>query len=91
MVRLETGACWIDAIALLSEEPGADDARSALAELCKGELLEELDGVSRAFDQWLLGKRTGFAESLRKLLEGKLQQADDPARSRANARKSRAG
>lgn len=75
-VRLETGACWIDAVALLSEEPGADDVRSSLAELCKGELLEDLNGVSAALDQWLLGKRTNFAESLRKLLEGKLTQAD---------------
>lgn len=75
-VRLETGACWIDAVALLSEEPGADDVRSSLAELCKGELLEDLNGASAAFDQWLLGKRTNFAESLRKLLEGKLNQAD---------------
>lgn len=75
-VRLETGACWIDAVALLSQEPGADNARGALAELCKGELLEDLDEVSAALDRWLLGKRSGFAESLRKLLEGKLQQAD---------------
>jgi len=75
-IRLDTSACWIDAVALLSEEPGADNVRSGLAELCKGELLEELSGVSAAFDQWLLSKRTSFAESLRKLLEGKLQETD---------------
>jgi len=74
-VRLDTGACWIDAVALLSEEPGADDVRKRLAELCNGELLEDLNDVSAAFDQWLLGKRTSFVESLRKLLEGKLTQA----------------
>ena len=50
-VRLDTGACWIDTLALLSEEPGADDIRSTLAELCRGELLEDLNDVSPAFDQ----------------------------------------
>jgi DNA-binding SARP family transcriptional activator/Tfp pilus assembly protein PilF len=75
-VRLDIGACWIDAVALLSEEPGADDVRKRLAELCTGELLEDLNDVSAAFDQWLLVKRTSFVESLRKLLEGKLTQTD---------------
>jgi TolB-like protein len=75
-VRLDTSACWIDTLALLSEEPGADDIRSTLAELCRGELLEDLNDVSPAFDQWLLSKRTSFAESLRKLLEGKLKEVD---------------
>ncbi len=75
-IRLDTTACWIDAVALLSEEPGADSVRSGLAELCKGELLEDLSGVNTAFDQWLLSERTSFAESLRKLLEGKLRETD---------------
>src|SRR4051812_27805075 len=76
-VRLDTAVCWIDAVALLSEETGADkETRSKLAELCKGELLEDLNHVSNAFDQWLLNERTAFTESLRNLLEGKLEQAD---------------
>jgi DNA-binding SARP family transcriptional activator len=76
-VRLDTAVCWIDAVALLSEETGADkETRSKLAELCKGELLEDLNHVSNAFDQWLLNERSGFSESLRNLLEGKLEQAE---------------
>ena len=41
--------------ALLSGDPEPQKrARSELAALCKGDLLEELDGVSASFDQWLL-------------------------------------
>lgn len=74
-VRLDTGACWIDAVALLSE--GAEDVRKELAEHCKGDLLADLNDVSAAFDQWLVSERTRFAEALRNLLEGKLGQAKE--------------
>jgi DNA-binding SARP family transcriptional activator len=73
-VRLNIEACWIDAVALLSKEPGAVEDRNALAELCKGELLEELDGVTASYDLWLLSKRTSFAENLRNLLASKLEE-----------------
>ncbi len=73
-IRFNTSACWIDAIALLSEGPGSQDVRGKLAELCKGELLEDLVGISAAFDQWLLAKRASFAENLRNLLASKLDE-----------------
>lgn len=76
MVRLDTSACWIDAVALLSEEPGAETVRKELARHCQGDLLADLNKVSAAFDRWLIAKRSAFAESLRKLLEGKLSNAD---------------
>jgi DNA-binding SARP family transcriptional activator len=76
-IRFNTGACWIDAVALLSEEPGADTVRSELAELCKGELLDDLDGMSTAFDRWLLTERTRFAEGLRNLLASRLEAVRD--------------
>jgi DNA-binding SARP family transcriptional activator/Tfp pilus assembly protein PilF len=75
-IRFNTGACWIDAVALLSEEPGADTVRSELAELCKGELLDDLDGMSTAFDRWLLTERTRFAEGLRNLLASRLEETE---------------
>jgi DNA-binding SARP family transcriptional activator len=74
-VRLDTSACWIDALALLSEEPSAETVRKDLAKHCQGDLLADLNKVSTAFDQWLIAKRSAFAESLRKLLEGKLGKA----------------
>jgi DNA-binding SARP family transcriptional activator/Tfp pilus assembly protein PilF len=85
-VRLDTGACWIDAVALLSDQPGADDVRGNLAQLCKGALLEDLTEVSEAFDQWMLERRSGFAENLRKLLEVRLEQATDRAGSEPSLR-----
>ncbi len=75
-IRFNVNACWIDAIALLSEEPGIQTVRGKLAELCKGELLEDLDGISPAFDKWLFGKRASFAESLRNLLANELDETE---------------
>src|SRR5262249_2090504 len=74
-------ACWIDAVALMASERWASNSqRSDLAVLCSGELLEELDGTSASFDQWLLGERSRFSERLRTLLESEIEQADRPGR-----------
>jgi DNA-binding SARP family transcriptional activator len=75
-IRFDTSACWIDANALLAESPGTRSNRGKLAELCQGELLEDLDGISAAFDQWLLGKRASFAQNLRNLLASKLDETE---------------
>jgi DNA-binding SARP family transcriptional activator len=75
-IQFNAGPCWIDARAVLAADASPQHAlRSDLAELCKGELLEGLDGLSNAFDQWLLGERTRFNEKLRLLLETELKQA----------------
>jgi DNA-binding SARP family transcriptional activator len=64
-VRLEPGLCWIDALAVQSSEPLPPHTyRSDLASLCTGELLEDLSGITSAFDQWLLAERTRFTERL---------------------------
>jgi TolB-like protein/Tfp pilus assembly protein PilF len=55
-IRLNTDACWIDAAALL-EPLSSGSARSDLALLCAGTLLEGLDGVSASFDRWLARER----------------------------------
>jgi DNA-binding SARP family transcriptional activator/Tfp pilus assembly protein PilF len=74
-VRIDTALCWIDVAALLSPQPpGPNSLRSDLLSLCTGELLEELQGTSPSFDQWLLSERTRFSESLRTLLEAELAQ-----------------
>jgi DNA-binding SARP family transcriptional activator/tetratricopeptide (TPR) repeat protein len=74
-IRLNTGLCWIDALALLAPHSVAPNSlRSELAQLCSGELLEELEGASSSFDHWLLGERTRFSEQLRALLEAELVQ-----------------
>ncbi len=74
-VRLEAGLCWIDAVAVLARDaPPSNSLRSDLAALCNGDLLEELQGVSASFDQWLLAERTQFTDQLRALLEAELHQ-----------------
>jgi DNA-binding SARP family transcriptional activator len=74
-VRLNTTLCWIDALALLAPHSSVPNAlRSDLARLCSGGLLEELDGASPSFDQWLLGERSRFVERLRALLELELAE-----------------
>lgn len=72
-VRLEARSCWIDSLAVVSPEPlPAHSLRSDLASLCKGELLEDLSGLTPAFDHWLLAERTRFTTQLRLLLEDEL-------------------
>jgi DNA-binding SARP family transcriptional activator/TolB-like protein/Tfp pilus assembly protein PilF len=81
-VKLNANLCWIDAAAILAPETtSASSSRSELSALCTGELLEELDGISAPFDQWLLGERTRFTQQLSDLLEAEL---NDLARSKTD-------
>ena len=84
-VKLNANLCWIDATAMLAPETtSAGSSRSELSALCTGELLEELDGITSSFDQWLLGERTRFAHQLSDLLEEDLNQ---PTRSKADLKR----
>src|SRR5262249_553234 len=66
---------------LAPETASSSSSRSELSALCAGELLEELDGISPSFDQWLLGERTRFTQQLSDLLEAELNHV---ARSKAD-------
>ena len=74
-IALKTADCWIDALAVLAPEFVQGAHRSELAAYCQGDLLEELDGISVAFDHWLLSERTRFVEQRRALLEHELSHA----------------
>jgi len=75
IVRLNVDACWVDALAVLTLDPSTLGAlHGDLKALCRGELLEGLDGTSASFDRWLLGERTRVAERLQLLLERELDQ-----------------
>jgi DNA-binding SARP family transcriptional activator len=76
-VRFNTDACWIDALALL-ESSSSDSARTDLAVLCAGELLEGLEEVSARFGHWLAKERIRFKERLKGSLDTVLQQIDRP-------------
>jgi DNA-binding SARP family transcriptional activator/TolB-like protein len=77
-IALVTSDCWIDSLAVLAPEFAQETHRSELAAHCQGELLEELDGISIAFDHWLLSERTRFVERRRALLEDELSLARGP-------------
>src|ERR1043166_3757229 len=66
-IRLNTNACWVDAMALL-ESSSPDSVRSDLALYCTGKLLEGLDGVSASFDRWLVRERDRFTWKTRDLV-----------------------
>jgi len=90
-VRLNTDACWIDAIALLKSPYYSDSARADLAVLCEGELLEGFEDVSPSFQEWLVKQRGQFKERIANSLNRALQQIDlgdfDPKQVSAIARR----
>lgn len=53
-VGLDRDACWIDAFTVSDRSE---------------RLLEDLDGISPSFDQWLAGERTRFEDRVRGMLE----------------------
>jgi DNA-binding SARP family transcriptional activator/Tfp pilus assembly protein PilF len=76
-VRLNTNACWVDALALL-ESSSSHSSRTDLAILCGGELLEGVEEVSATFGQWLGRERIRLKERLSSSLDAVLQQMDRP-------------
>jgi DNA-binding SARP family transcriptional activator/TolB-like protein/Tfp pilus assembly protein PilF len=75
-VKLNTDACWVDALAALALDPARPDFPHVdLPALCRGELLENLDGTSASFDRWLLEERSRIGERLAALLERQLERA----------------
>jgi DNA-binding SARP family transcriptional activator/TolB-like protein len=76
-VRLNTNACWVDALALL-ESSSSHSSRTDLAVLCEGELLEGLEEVSGTFGQWVARERIRLKERLSGSLDVVLQQMNRP-------------
>jgi len=84
LVRLNADACWIDAAALLALDPsGFDGTKGGSKALCRGVLLEGLDGTSASFDRWLAAERERLAGRLEALLTREREQAEE---SRARGR-----
>lgn len=72
---LRPGAVWIDALEVMratAEAPGA------LA-LLDGELLEDLDKIDPAFDQWLQQERNRLHDHARRVAEAHLLTQTEPA------------
>jgi DNA-binding SARP family transcriptional activator len=71
---------WVDATEVLRLGPG----EPAALDVVEGRLLEDLDGLDPAFDQWLAEERRRFRDRARSLAEGHFS-AIDPAEARAVA------
>jgi TolB-like protein/DNA-binding SARP family transcriptional activator len=73
-VRIDVERCWVDALAILeaSADPTTDSAN--LVQPDGGRLLEDLDGASLSFDQWLAAERSRFEDRVRKILEAELDR-----------------
>lgn len=71
-------ACRIDIQTLLRDEclPAGDD-RSELSLLNPDYLLEDLTGISVAFDHWLVTEKMAYSLRLKDVLESKLKKATD--------------
>ncbi|HEY1258218.1 MAG TPA: BTAD domain-containing putative transcriptional regulator [Stellaceae bacterium] len=73
-VQLDVRKCWVDALAIL--EAGADATVDSgnLVQPYSERLLEDLDGITASFDQWLVAERTRFEDRVRKILEAELER-----------------
>jgi TolB-like protein/DNA-binding SARP family transcriptional activator len=72
-VRLDVSKCWVDALAIL-EASAAAAHTSNLVEPYSERLLEDLDGITPSFDQWLAAERTRFEDRVRQILEVELDR-----------------
>ena len=73
-VRLDVSKCWVDALAILETSVNSAAHTSNLVEPYSERLLEDLDGITPSFDQWLTAERTRFEDRVRKILEAELDR-----------------
>jgi adenylate cyclase len=73
-VRIDVRGCWVDALAILEAGSEAASDASNLVEPCSERFLEDLDGVTPAFDHWLVAERTLFADRVRNNFEAELDR-----------------
>ena len=73
-LMLRPGAVWVD----VEEVLRASTAKPAALCLLDGDLLEDLDGVDPAFDNWLAAERERLRDRARLLAEAMLRETADP-------------
>ena len=71
---LRPGTVWIDVEEVLRATP----QKPAALALLDGELLEDLDGVDPAFDNWLAAERERLSDRARTLAEALLREQSEP-------------
>jgi TolB-like protein/DNA-binding SARP family transcriptional activator len=73
-VRIDVRKCWVDVLAILHASADTAAQTSTLVESYSERLLEDLDGMTPSFDQWLTAERTRFEDHVRKILEAELER-----------------
>jgi TolB-like protein/DNA-binding SARP family transcriptional activator len=76
-VRIDVRKCWIDALAIIEAGGDASKDASNLIHPDGERLLEDLDGITPSFDQWLAAERARFEDHVRKILEAELERATE--------------
>jgi TolB-like protein/DNA-binding SARP family transcriptional activator len=72
-VRIDVGKCWIDALSIIEPDAAANAEANNLIQPY-GDLLEDLDGITPSFDQWLAAERMRFKDRVRQILEVELDR-----------------
>jgi DNA-binding SARP family transcriptional activator/TolB-like protein len=73
-LALRAGTVWVDVEEVLRATP----AKPAALALLDGDLLEDLDGVDPAFDNWLASERERLCDRARTLGEALLREKTEP-------------
>jgi TolB-like protein/DNA-binding SARP family transcriptional activator len=73
-VRIDARKCWVDALAILEASADATADTTNLVQPFSERLLEDLDGVTPSFDQWLTAERARFEDRVRKILRAELDR-----------------
>jgi len=73
-VRIDVRKCWVDVLAILQASADPSGETNNLLQPYSERLLEDLDGITPAFDQWLAAERTCFEDRVRKILEAELDR-----------------
>jgi TolB-like protein/DNA-binding SARP family transcriptional activator len=76
-VRIDLGKCWVDALAILGASTDSTSDSSNLIQLYSERILEDLDGITPTFDQWLKAERTRFEDRVREILEAELERLSE--------------
>ena len=76
-VRIDLGKCWVDALAILGASTDSASDSSNLIQLYSERILEDLDGITPTFDQWLKAERTRFEDRVRDILEKELERLSE--------------
>src|SRR5689334_422037 len=66
-IRFDARKCWVDALAILDASADATADPTSLVQPYSDRLLEDLDGITPAFDQWLVAERARFEDRVRKI------------------------